>query len=97
MNKKELEKEFEIFANENRLAILSYLKNKKGGLVGKSVGTSVGTIADNINLSFKTTSKHLLYLARKGILKRWYDGPFVMYKISDNLSAVARLVISHLL
>ena len=95
MNKKEMEKEFEIFANEHRLTILSYLKNKKGG--SENVGASVGRIANNINLSFKTTSKHLLYLARKGILKRWYDGPFVMYKISDNLSAVARLVISHLL
>lgn len=85
---KETEKEFEIFANKNRLAILSFLnKNKKG---------SVGQIADHLEISFKTASRHLLYLAKKGILKRHYDGPFVLYEISDNLSKLARLVISHL-
>jgi len=88
-NFKDLEKEIEIFANAHRLAILSFLKKKKSA--------SVGVIADNINVSFKTTSKHLLYLSKKGILKRRYDGPFVLYKISNNLPESVRLIISHLL
>ncbi|MFA6269779.1 MAG: ArsR family transcriptional regulator [Candidatus Paceibacterota bacterium] len=88
INFKELEKEFEIFANEHRLAILKCLKN------GKS--KCVGGISDEINLSFKITSKHLLYLAEQGILSRHYDGPFVLYSISDNLSSLNKTIISYL-
>ena len=85
---KETEKEFEIFANKHRLAILSLLKAKRS--------RSVGQIADHLKISFKTASRHLLYLAKKGILKRHYDGSFVLYKISNNLSKLARIVISYL-
>jgi DNA-binding transcriptional ArsR family regulator len=86
---KELEANLEIFANERRLAILSYLKIKKAA--------SVGDIADNIKISFKAASKHLLYLAGKGILIRRYDGPFVLYKVSSNLPQFTRLIISELM
>ena len=83
-----LEKELEILASKQRLAILSYLK--------KSGQRSVGSIADKVRISFKATSKHLLYLAKNGVLNRRYDGPFVVYRISDNLSELVRLVISQL-
>jgi DNA-binding transcriptional ArsR family regulator len=86
---KELKKEFEIFDNWNRLEILKYLKNK--------TKRPVGDIADGVNLSFKTASRQLLYLAKKGILMRHYDGNFVLYEISSNLTKPARLVISQLL
>jgi DNA-binding transcriptional ArsR family regulator len=86
---KELIAVFKIFTNKHKLAILSFLKKKKSA--------PVGVIADNIGVSFKTTSKYLLYIAKKGILKRRYDGNFVRYQISDNLPESVRLIISHLL
>jgi DNA-binding transcriptional ArsR family regulator len=85
---KKLGKELEIFANEHRLAILNCLKKRKS--------RSVGGISDDTSISFKIVSKHLLYLARKGILTRRYDGQFVIYKISDNLPKTARMIISSL-
>jgi DNA-binding transcriptional ArsR family regulator len=86
---KELKKEFEIFDNWNRLEILKYLKNK--------TKRPVGDIADGTDLSFKTASRQLLYLAKKGILMRHYDGNFVLYEISSHLTKLTRLVISQLL
>jgi len=85
---KKLGSDIEIFANKNRLAILDYLKTKKI--------KSVGDIADNVKISFKAASKHLLSLTKKGILKRRSDGPFVLYGISDNLSKFRRSIISGL-
>ncbi len=84
---KELKEIFEIFANEHRLTILKFLKEKKSG--------SVGEIADGTGASFKAISKHLLFLAKKGILNRQYDGHFVLYKISDDLSVTTRAIISN--
>ena len=75
-----------IFANEHRVAILIFLKNK-----GER---SVGDIADNIKASFGTTSKHLLFLSEKGILTRRYDGPFVLYGISKNISETIKSIIT---
>jgi DNA-binding transcriptional ArsR family regulator len=84
----ELKKELEIFDNINRLHILKYLKNK--------IERSVGDIADGAGVSFKTASRQLLYLAKKGILKRHYDGSFVMYRLGGKLSPIARILISQL-
>ena len=88
-NKKELIKIFKIFTNEHRLAILSFLKSN-----GEK---SVGNIADNINSSFGVTSKHLMFLFKKGVLKRRYDGNFVLYEIVPDLPKSTTLIISHLL
>lgn len=86
---KEIKKELEIFDNINRLEILKCLKNK-----GEM---PVGSIADKTKLSFKTVSRQLLYLAKNGIVDRRYDGQFVLYKISGNLSKTSSLIISNLL
>lgn len=85
---KELMKEIEIFNNLNRLKILKFLKDK-----GER---PVGDVADNIETSFKTASRQLLYMAKRGILKRRYDGSFVFYKISGNLPKISDSIISHL-
>jgi DNA-binding transcriptional ArsR family regulator len=85
---KESSQEFKIFANEQRLAILVFLKSEGN--------KSVGQIADGLEISFKNTSKHLLYLAKRGILERHYDGAFVLYKISNNLPKFTQLIIYHL-
>ena|SRR3989338_3023630 len=90
-NKKGLEQikvDLKILAENHRLEILQYLKKKREAPVGE--------IADHVKISFKATSKHLLFLAKKEILKRRYDGPFVLYSISDNLSGFNKLIISHL-
>lgn len=81
-----LEKELKILAEKNRLGILSFLKKKKSAPVGQ--------IADNLSISFKATSKHLLILVKSGILKSQRDGIFIIYYISSDLSPVAREVIS---
>ena len=73
----ELYAELKIVADINRLGILKFLKKRKEA--------SVGEIADNLKISFKATSKHLLYLVRKGLLMNKKDGPFVLYYISNNL------------
>jgi DNA-binding transcriptional ArsR family regulator len=85
----DLKEVFETFSNEHRLAILKLLKEK-----GEK---SVGQIADYLELSFRITSKHLMYLAGKGVLARRYDGPFVLYKIPSSLSGSARTIIDKLL
>ncbi len=81
----ELAKIFKIFANEDRLAILAFLKTKRE--------RPVGDIADNIEASFGITSKYLLYLAKNGILRRRYDSPFVLYSIANDISGPARLIL----
>jgi len=55
MNEKELEKVFKAFANKRRLLILTVLKKKKE--------LSVGDLASEIKLSFRSTSKHLKVLS----------------------------------
>ncbi len=84
----ELEKTMKIFAEKNRLAILSLLKSH-----GEK---SVGQIADRLGISFKAVSKHLLYLTNKGLLSRRYDGPFVLYSVSGSLSGFSRVIIAEL-
>lgn len=88
-NKKQLEEILKMLSEEHKLKILSFLKVKNE--------KSVGQIADYLGISFKATSKHLLHLSKRGILKRRYDGPFVLYKISGNLPKPAHVVISHLI
>ncbi len=75
--------ELKIIADENRLGILKYLKKKRSA--------SVGEISDNLKISFKATSKHLLFLVKKGILIRQPDNPFVIYSMSSNLN-MAKLI-----
>ena len=85
---KKLIETFKIFTNKHRLEILKLLK------MGEK---SVGQIADHLEISFKATSKHLLFLSEKGILTRRYDGPFVLYSISKNISGIIQPIISKVL
>jgi DNA-binding transcriptional ArsR family regulator len=75
-------------ANEHRLTIILFLKNRKSA--------SVGEISDNTKISFKATSKHLLYLVKRGLLISHYDGPFVMYSLSANPPGLIKNLISFL-
>lgn len=77
--------ELTVVADRNRLAILKFLKRKETA--------SVGRVADNLKISFKATSKHLLFLVKKRILQRQKDGPFVMYHLSPNLPKSVREIL----
>ncbi|MEK9182297.1 MAG: metalloregulator ArsR/SmtB family transcription factor [Patescibacteria group bacterium] len=60
MKEKELEKILKALANKRRISILKYLKSESSA--------SVGDIADEIKLSFRATSKHLMILSRADIV-----------------------------
>jgi len=81
-----LSQELKIVADINRLTILRFLKLRKTA--------SVGEIADNLKISFKATSKHLLFLVKRGVLKRQSDGPFVLYRLSSDLPKSVQTIIS---
>jgi predicted transcriptional regulator len=83
---KDKTKFFKCLANEHRLAIVIFLKNKKSA--------SVSEISEHVRTSFKATSKHLLYLNKKGILVHNYDAPFVMYSLSTNSLKFIKDIIS---
>ncbi|MCL5666732.1 MAG: metalloregulator ArsR/SmtB family transcription factor [Patescibacteria group bacterium] len=59
---KELERQLKALANRRRLAILKFLKNQRKA--------SVGDIAKEIKLSFKSTSRHLAVLLAADLVER---------------------------
>jgi len=70
---KNLSKLFKVLANEKRLLILKYLIRADLSTLEK--------ISQKINLSYKSTSKHLLILEREGYLERKTQGARVFYSI----------------
>ena len=86
MKDKELEKIFKSFANKRRIAIVRFLKNEKEA--------TVGTISEKINLSFKSTSRHLSVLFSADIIEKDQRSLQVFYCLSTNLSEPARKIIS---
>lgn len=62
MKEKDLEKIFKALANKRRLEIIRYLKKRKNA--------TVGSVANEIKLSFKSTSKHLNILFIADIVDR---------------------------
>lgn len=77
---KELEKVLKALANERRLKILKILK--------KEPELSVGEIAEEIGLSFRSTSRHLTLLYRAGILEQERKANLVEYNIAKPLPPV---------
>ncbi|MGB7957816.1 MAG: hypothetical protein WCF77_03170 [Minisyncoccia bacterium] len=77
MNERRLEKYLKALANRRRLAILSYLK--------RAPAVNVGCIAQEIGLSFRATSRHLLLLEGVGILDKTQRNKEVFYGISKKL------------
>jgi len=87
-NKKmvKLERHLKAVANKRRLAILNFLKKKKVATVGE--------IAENIKLSFTSTSKHLLILNAAEILEKEQINLQVFYKISNTQTPIVKCIIS---
>lgn len=86
MQEKEVERVMKGLANRRRLAILRYLRQEKKA--------AVGDIAEEINLSFKATSKHLGLLVAAGILDREQLGLQMFYYLAHDMPKAARLIIS---
>ena len=83
---KDLERILKALANKRRLAILKFLKRKKEA--------SVGSIAGEIHLSFKSTSRHLSILASAGLVEKEQRSTQVFYRISVLMPQPAQFTIS---
>ena len=83
---RELEKTLKELANRRRLAIIKFLK--------KQGEKSVGDIAHEINLSFKSTSKHLGVLSAVDIVDREQRSLQMFYRIAKNQKPAAKHIIS---
>ena len=75
MKEKELERILKALANKRRLVIISFLKKKKEA--------NVGEIAEEIHLSFKSTSRHLTILSRADVLERDQRSSEVFYRLNN--------------
>lgn len=66
---------FKVLANQRRLRILKILSKEK--LIGVSV-------ARKINLSPKSTSKHLIKLEELGLIKKEFQSRYTYYSLTNN-------------
>ncbi len=83
---KDLEKIMKALANRRRLAILAYLKRNREAAVAE--------IADEIDLSFKATSKHLGILAAVDIVDKEQRSAQVFYRLASNQKSAVRHILS---
>lgn len=94
LSEKDFERSVKALANRRRLAILRFLKRGREKEKKKRIEASVGDIAAEIRLSFKATSKHLGILSAAGIVDREQRSLQMFYRLSPDLSAPARSIIS---
>lgn len=85
MQEKELEKQLKALANRRRLAILKYLKRVRQA--------PVFMIAQEIDLSFKATSKHLGILAALDIVDREQRNLQMWYRLNPTHPAAIRRIL----
>jgi ArsR family transcriptional regulator len=82
------EKIYKALAHAGRLQMIKYLRNMKYA--------SVTTVANMLNMSVKTTSKHLQILEQAGIISSERHGVQVYYAIKKPLPPLIRSIISFL-
>ncbi len=83
-----MEKEVKILkalANSKRLQILDLLQRYKTPL-------GVGEISREINLHFKSTSKHLQKLAEAGLVFQYRDGKWTRQKLNKKVDQLLRSI-----
>ncbi|MFY9462041.1 MAG: metalloregulator ArsR/SmtB family transcription factor [Candidatus Sungiibacteriota bacterium] len=83
-----MERVLKSLANRRRLAILKYIAEERA--------SSVNNIAGEIRLSFKATSRHLRVLAHADILEHEQNRKYVIYRVADELPALAKQIIKFL-
>ncbi|MFA4937254.1 MAG: metalloregulator ArsR/SmtB family transcription factor [Patescibacteria group bacterium] len=80
-----LERIFKALASKRRLVIIR--------LIGEKREMSVGDIANQIKLSLKATSKHLIILQQAGFIEREQKKFVGIYSLSQNLDNDTRYLI----
>lgn len=85
MKEKELERLLKALANRRRLAVINFLKKEKEA--------NVGEIAEQIHLSFKSTSRHLSVLTNVDILEKEQRSSEVFYRLNNEMSEVANRIL----
>lgn len=88
MKLKQLEQNLKGLANQKRLLIIKFLIEKKQA--------SVSDIAEHIDLSFRSTSKHLNILFKLDIIDQRREYTYIFYRISDTLSDVVKDFLKYL-
>ncbi len=83
---KELEKTLKALANKRRLAILHHLKKNKEATVTE--------FAEAINLSFRSTSRHLSILFSAGVLEKRQQSTEVYYFLAGRKHQTTEHVLS---
>ncbi len=71
-------------ANEKRLEILK--------LLDKHSGFSIIEIAEEINLHFKSSSKHLKRLSEAGLVKSNRDGVWVRFGLTEKVDQLLKKI-----
>lgn len=85
---KEHERILKALANRRRLAIVALLKKRREA--------TVSDVAEQIKLSFTSTSKHLNILSRADVLDKRQLGLEVYYHLNPHYPPVAESIISRL-
>ena len=86
MNEKELEKILKAFSNRRRILMLKILKKRNK--------ISMGNMASQIKLSFRSTSKHFSILYTVGIVDREQHGLTMYYSLSSKPSSIISQILS---
>lgn len=86
MSPRELEKLLKAVGNRRRIAILQYLK--------KHHEASVGELANEIHLSFRSTSRHLTVLSSAGIIESDQRSTQIFYSIVSEQNLIVLKIIS---
>ncbi|MDO8584575.1 MAG: metalloregulator ArsR/SmtB family transcription factor [bacterium] len=85
-NIKNLERVLKALANKRRLAIVEYIKRHQSAFVG--------SIAEEIDLSLKATSKHLGVLSAANIIEKTQHSSRVFYRLATQQEPAAKYIIS---
>ena len=88
MKEKDTERLLKALANRRRLAILRFLN--------KRPQSTVGEVADEIKLSFKSTSKHLGILRAVDVLEKEQVNLKMYYSLNKPLNSIVTTTISSL-
>jgi ArsR family transcriptional regulator, arsenate/arsenite/antimonite-responsive transcriptional repressor len=86
VNFKDVERLFKAVSNKRRLQIVAFLKKEKE--------VTVGIIAEEIKLSFKSTSRHLGVLFSAGIVDKDQRGLEVYYSLSPAQHSIIKHTLS---
>lgn len=85
-NIRSVEAQLKALANQRRISIVVFLERKGSA--------SVGLIAEEIKLSFKATSAHLLILSACDLLEREHTSTTVLYRLHRPISPLIKTMLT---